>query len=119
MQIPSFPTLTIDGKTYVVVPESEFERLRNLAESGSDSDGPPLPAANRDGTFPAVAYARASLARKIIRRRRALGLSQDDLARRAGVRPQTLDRFERGTAEPDVRTVDKIDRALKTAEAGQ
>lgn len=119
MQLPTFPTLTIDGKTYVVVPEPEFERLRSLAKAGSDSDGPPLPPANRDGTFPAVEYARASLARKIIRRRRAVGLSQEELARQAGVRVQTLERFERGTASPNVRTVDKIDRALKAAEAGR
>ena len=47
---------------------------------------PPLPEPDAHGRFPAIAYARASLARKIIRRRRALGMSQSDLARRAGLR---------------------------------
>ena len=59
---------------------------------------------------------RASLALKIIRDRRRLGLTQAELARRAGIRPESLNRIERGTVSPSIPTVEKIDRALKKAE---
>lgn len=52
----------------------------------------------------------------MIRSRRALGWSQAELARRAGVRVQTLDRLERGTHSPNVAVVDKLDSALKAGE---
>jgi transcriptional regulator with XRE-family HTH domain len=58
-------------------------------------------------------YARASLARKIIRDRVAAGLSQRELATRAGVRAETLCCIETGKHIPSVPTVDKLDRALK------
>jgi DNA-binding XRE family transcriptional regulator len=67
------------------------------------------------GNYPAVEYARASLARKIIKARRTAGLSQVELARRAGIRPETLNRIEKGKTTPDVATIAKIDRALETA----
>jgi len=67
------------------------------------------------GNYPAVEYARASLARKIIRDRVAAGLSQRDLALRAGVRVETLCRIETGKHVPSVPTIDKLDRALKQA----
>lgn len=68
-----------------------------------------------DGNYSAVETARILLARDLIRARRALGWSQAELARRAGVRVQTLDRLERGTHSPSV-VVDKLDRALKAGE---
>ena len=55
-----------------------------------------------DGTHPAKEYMLASLARKIIRHRRMLGLSQAELARRAGIRPETLNRIEQGKHSPSV-----------------
>jgi transcriptional regulator with XRE-family HTH domain len=66
---------------------------------------------------PAIEFARTSLARKIIRRRRAAGLTQADLARRAGIRPETLNRIERAKASADVGTVEKIVRAIEKAES--
>jgi transcriptional regulator with XRE-family HTH domain len=76
---------------------------------------PPLPEPEARGNYPAVEYARASLARKIIRDRVAAGLSQRDLATRAGVRVETLCRIETGKHIPRVPTIDKIHRALKRA----
>jgi len=75
----------------------------------------PSPAPHPRGTVPAVEYARASLGRKIIKARRAAGLSQAELARRAGVRPETLNRIERGRNTPDTATIAKISRVLQTA----
>ncbi|MGH7200149.1 MAG: helix-turn-helix transcriptional regulator, partial [Planctomycetaceae bacterium] len=108
-------TIELEGKTWVIVERSEYERLRKQA--GVDDDLPPLPEADRRGNFPALEYARASLARKILRRRRLVGLSQADLARQAGVRVETLNRIEKGRTTPNVATVDKIDAALRKAEA--
>lgn len=54
------------------------------------------------------------MAHDILRHR--LGLSQAELARRAGIRPETLNRIEQGTRSPSVRTVNKIDQSLKAAE---
>jgi len=52
-------------------------------------------------------------ARDILRTRRKLGLTQVELARRAGIRPETLNRIEHGRNRPSVPTMAKIDRALK------
>jgi DNA-binding XRE family transcriptional regulator len=97
----------------VLVEEREYQRLREKADEWEPLLPEPLP----NGNYPALEYARASLARKIIRHRRRLGLTQVDLARRAGIRPETLNRIEQGKHSPSVATVEKIDRALKKAEA--
>ena len=77
---------------------------------------PELPAALPGGNYTAVETARILLARDLIRSRRARGWSQAELAQRAGVRVQTLDRLERGTHSPSVAVVDKLDHALKAGE---
>ena len=112
-------TVTLEGKPFVILERSEYERLRLLARAADDSDLPPLPEPDADGNYPAVPYARASLARKIIRRRRAAGITQAELAKRAGIRPETLNRIERGKSSPEVSTVEKIVRALERAKVEQ
>jgi DNA-binding XRE family transcriptional regulator len=57
------------------------------------------------------------LARKIIRRRKAAGLTQTDLARRAEIRPETLSRLEKEKSTPDVETVAETIRVLERVEA--
>ena len=94
------------------MPRDEYDRLTTLAKA---ADLPPLPERNAAGNYPAVEYARASLSRKIIRDRVAVGLSQRQLALRAGVRVETLCRIETGKHTPSLPTIDKIDRALKAA----
>jgi ribosome-binding protein aMBF1 (putative translation factor) len=105
-------TILFDGKPYVILPRDEFDRLTTLAKA---ADLPPLPEPNAEGNYPAVDYARASLARKIIRDRVAVGLNQRQLALRAGVRVETLCRIETGKHTPSVPTIDKLDRVLKAA----
>ncbi|MFV0444906.1 MAG: multiprotein-bridging factor 1 family protein [Planctomycetaceae bacterium] len=102
--------ITLDGKQYVIVPRDEYERLSRVARL------PELPPQNSDGTYPAVAYARASLARKIILRREAVGCTQADLARRAGIRVETLCRIESGKVTPTLASVEKLDKALAKLE---
>jgi len=110
-------TLTLAGKTFVILERSEYERLQAVARTAEDAALPALPEPDTRGKYPALPYARASLARKTIRRRKAAGLTQSELARRAGIRQETLSRLEKGESTPDVATVDKIVRVLERAEA--
>jgi len=106
-------TITLNGKSYVILEQQEYQRLTTLAKA---AELPPLPEADADGNYPAVEYARASMARGIIRDRVAAGLSQKELAKLAGIRVETLCRIETGKHTPSVPTVNKIDRALKKAQ---
>jgi DNA-binding XRE family transcriptional regulator len=104
--------IEFDGKPYVILPRAEYDRLTTLAKA---ANLPPLPLPDANGNYPAVEYARASLARKIIRDRVAAGLTQRQLAQRAGVRVETLCRIETGRHSPSVPTIDKLDRVLRRA----
>jgi DNA-binding XRE family transcriptional regulator len=104
------PTIQLKGQTYVLLEREEYDRLATLAKA---AELPELPKPDAAGTVPAVEYARASLARKIIRDRVAAGLSQKELARRAGIRVETLCRIETGKHTPSIPTIDRIDRALR------
>ena len=108
------------GKRFVLVEESELRRLRRSAAkakpSGVEKPGlPPYPPADEEGNRPALACARVSIARSIVQERRAAGLTQEELARLAGVRQETICRLESGKYSPTVRTIAKIDRALQAA----
>jgi HTH-type transcriptional regulator/antitoxin HipB len=103
----------VKGQPMVMLAEREFDRLLQKADAWE----PALPERDADGHYPAVEYAQVSLALKIIRQRRRLGLTQTELARRAGIRPHTLNRIEQGKTEPSIASVEKIDAALKAAEA--
>jgi len=99
----------LDGIRYVILRESLFEQLCRKAgrESGSAAEEPLEAGLPMD---------RVSLAEKLSRRRRAVGLTQAELARRAGVRPETLNRIERGRTTPDFATVRKLVVAMNAAE---
>ncbi|HUT35585.1 MAG TPA: helix-turn-helix transcriptional regulator [Planctomycetota bacterium] len=112
----SVQTLTLNGRRYAVIEAEEYDRLRALAGT-EDHELPPLPGPNRSGNYPALEYTTALLARKIVRERRAAGLTQADLARRAGIRPETLNRIERGKAAPKIATVDRLANAIEQAKA--
>jgi len=99
-----------------MVPAEDAECRRLLRKA--DEWEPTLPAADADGNRPADEYAAVSQARAILRARRRLGLSQAELARRAGIGPETLNRIEHGRNKPSVPTIAKIERALRRAEAG-
>jgi DNA-binding XRE family transcriptional regulator len=116
----------VRGKTkYRLVPErdyqqlvSTFRRARGTAKKAGRAAAnvmPVLPLANRAGERPAVAFADATIARTIVRRREAAGLTQRELARLAKMRVETLNRAERGVVIPSVRTLTKIENALRKA----
>jgi predicted transcriptional regulator len=61
-----------------------------------------------------VAYARAMLQPNQIKAARALlGLRQADLALRAGIAEITVKALERGSADPRVSTIEKVQSALE------
>lgn len=112
--------IEVAGQRFVLLPEAEYERLCAHASESvplTDEDLPPLPKPDKQGRFPALEYARISLARDIIRDRRAAGLTQQELAELAGTRQETISRIESGTYTASHKLIDRIDRALKRAVA--
>ncbi len=113
-------TIEVAGRRFVLLPESEYERLcQEAGEAVAEDDLPAFPKRDRNGRYPAIEYARVSLARDIIRERKALGLSQQQLASLAGVRQETLSRIERGKHTATVRTIDMLVRAIETERRGK
>jgi len=112
-------SLNLAGQRFVVLERDEYDRLRALERDDDESSLPPWPPADVDGNRPALEFVRVSIARDIIQERAALGLTQNELATLAGIRQETLCRLESGKHSPNVRTVEKIDRALKMASRKQ
>jgi DNA-binding XRE family transcriptional regulator len=105
----------MNGKRFVILPEIEYRRLKESKRGGGPEDEwglPPLPAKLPNGNYPAVGYARAVTARDLIRTRRALGLSQAELAKRAGVRVEVLNRIERAKVNASPKVMEKLDAVL-------
>ena len=100
-------TLTIEGKRYYLLDEAEYARMANSEAL------PGLPGKDDSGGVPAVSYVRALIARRIIQARTKLNWTQVELARRAGIRVETLNRIEKCRQSADPRSIDKIDAALK------
>ena len=103
--------VTVKGKRMVMIDEAAYEALLRKADLWE----PDLPAPDGNGNYPALEALAVVQARDVLRARRKLGLSQVELARRAGVRPETLNRIEQGRNKPSVPTLAKIDRALSAA----
>ena len=101
----------VKGQRKVVLDEAAYEALLRKADLWE----PDLPSADASGNYPALAALAVLQARDILRARRKLGLSQVELARRAGIRPETLNRIEQGRNKPSVPTIAKLDRALRAA----
>ncbi len=100
----------LEGRDYVILPRAEFDRLTGLSKA---AELPAVPKTDADGNYPAVEYARVSLARNIIRGRAEAGLTQRELAKLAGIRHETLCRIEGGQHTPSVSSVVRIENALK------
>jgi len=106
-----FRVVELDGVQYVILRETAFRSLCRKAHV----DGQ-VPSADEKTVSDGLDMDRASLARKLVRRRRVAGLSQAELARRAGIRPETLNRLERGRTTPDFATIRKLVLAMNAAE---
>lgn len=109
--------VTRNGKQFALVEVDELRHLEELAAQ-ADVEGAvlaPLPQSDAEGNRPAVAFARASLARSLKQDRLTAGLTQQELAQAAGVRQETISRLESGKHSPTVRMVEKIERAIQGA----
>jgi DNA-binding XRE family transcriptional regulator len=110
----SIQTLTIARQKFALVPFEDYKQL--LKGLRPDESGlPPLPAALPNGNYPARQFMRVTIARDIIKGRRKAGLSQAELARRAGIQPAVLNRIEKAKVDAATATIDKI---LAVLEAG-
>jgi DNA-binding XRE family transcriptional regulator len=109
-------TLKLAGKRFVILEERDFRRMERRAEMTGEANMPALPERLPNGNYPALEALRVSLARRVIRDRHAAGLTQVELARRAGIAVETLNRMEKGRLTPSMATLAKIDRALAQAE---
>ena len=106
------PRLEIEGRHYVVLEETEYEHLCQATGQALEPDElPAFPKPDRRGRFPAVEYARVSLARDLIRDRRALGLVNSNWLAWPKC-DETISRLETGKHSADPRTVDKLCEAL-------
>lgn len=115
----SVQTIEVSGRRMTLLPERQYLKL--LEQAGRLAPNinvsvPALPAKLASGNYPAREYMRASIAREIVRMRRRVGLSQAELARRAGLATAHLNRLERAKGNPTASTMAKIDAALKAYE---
>jgi transcriptional regulator with XRE-family HTH domain len=77
-----------------------FEDLPTVSQSAGSSDGP------------ATDVLAARVGATVRRRRRALGLTMQEMARRAGISQPFLSQIERGLARPSMRSLDQIAQSL-------
>jgi DNA-binding XRE family transcriptional regulator len=107
-------SITMNGKEYVLVPRKEWEKMADRLQRTNGREALPVPPPYPDGTY-GIEHVRISLANKISTRRKAVGLTQAQLARLARIRVETISRLENGQHMPGVRTFEKIERALNRA----
>ncbi len=100
--------VVMDGRKYVMIPRDEWDRI---AERLPDPDLLPEPPAHADGSF-SPEHVRVMLCNKVIQQRKDAKLTQAQLARRAGIRVETISRLESGKHIPSVRTMEKIEAAI-------
>jgi ribosome-binding protein aMBF1 (putative translation factor) len=112
-------TIEIAGKRLVILEESDYLRLCHKRMAAPDAEVAQLPPRNRSGRRPAAAYILASIAREIAADRKAAGMSQQELAQRAGLPPETVSRIESGKHKPTLATLKKIERAVGVRQEGR
>ena len=100
--------IVMDGRAYVMIPREEWDKV---AKALSDSDLLPVPSPNPDGSF-SPEHVRVMLCNKVIQQRKGAKLTQAQLAKRAGIRIETISRLESGKHIPSVRTMEKIEAAI-------
>ena len=107
MTTKEHPKVKIRTRTgLLLVPRVEFERW--LASAST----PELPALRTGQLYPALDYLRASIAREMLRRRIAAGLSRAALALASGVSRATIARAETGRQIPTERVLRRIEHVL-------
>ena len=113
-------TLKKHGKTFALVPIATWRKMSRRDPAGKTlatkaESLPAYPPADAQGNRDALVYARVSIARSLIEERVAAGLSQAELARRAGMDRSTLNRIERARVTLDEATYRRLKKAMKVA----
>jgi DNA-binding XRE family transcriptional regulator len=102
--------LAIKGVRYVLITESEY-----LKSTGAKPRYRRTPKGKAVETLDALQFAARSIGKKIAALRQESGLTQLELARKAGLRPETVSRIERGEANPTARTIASLLKAMGDA----
>jgi ribosome-binding protein aMBF1 (putative translation factor) len=100
-------TISIANDELVVLSRKDFDRLMEKAGML-----PARPRGDAHGTVPAREAIDVSIARDLASERIRRGWTQTELARRSGVRLETISRIESGKHIPRQETLLKLDRAL-------
>lgn len=85
----------LGGRTYILVPKAEYERLRRQVEGRS------------------VGFSVGPIGPDLRSRRLKASLTLKQVSARAGIRLETLCRIETGRTNPSARTVQAVLRALE------
>lgn len=107
-------TIKVDDKELVLLTREAFDEMMEKA-----GVLPPFPAPEEQGGYPAAQTLNISIARSLISRRIRAGLTQKELAKRAGVRLETVCRVEGGKQKPSRETILRLDKALSAAGASE
>jgi ribosome-binding protein aMBF1 (putative translation factor) len=102
-------TISIANDELVVLSRKDYDRLMEKAGML-----PSRPRPNARGNVDARRAIDVSIARDLITDRIRRGWTQTELARRSGVRLETISRIESGKHIPRQETLVKLDRALAT-----
>ena len=100
-------TISIANDELVVLSRKDFDRLMEKA-----GVLPARPRGDAHGNVPARAAIDVSIARDLVTDRIRRGWTQTELARRSGVRLETVRRIESGKHAPREETLLKLDHAL-------
>ena len=105
-----YAVVELGGIRYAILPESTLAAVCRKAGVRAVPAGSTAPslldAAAQDETD------EPRVARRLADRRKRAGLTQVDLARRAGVRVETVNRIERGRVTPDFGTIRNLMQAM-------
>ncbi len=111
----TYEVVELGGTRYAILPEVLLRQVCRRAKV--QAVAPRERQAGPDGLLQAEQFDARVLADRLVARRKQAGLSQAQLARRAGVRAETLNRIERNKVTPDYATIRKLVTAIKAAEA--
>jgi ribosome-binding protein aMBF1 (putative translation factor) len=105
--LQTLQTISIANDELVVLSRKDFNRLMEKAGML-----PARPRRDAHGNVPARAAIDVSIARDLVTDRIRRGWTQTELARRSGVRLETISRIESGKHVPRQETLLKLERAL-------
>ena len=109
MEKADYPFIDLAGRRYVILPEADFLALRDAKTAPSGS-------VNRERDSEPDPLDPSRIAARLVEWRQRVGLSQSELARRAELRIETVNRLERGRTAPDFATVRKLVTVLRQVE---